>query len=499
MSPVESQTVPQQGLGTPRVVAPLLATFRQRLIDVGFTDEGNRGTADTSDAWSLASRLPAADASPFSTLATLFWLGAPVDARQAQAALEPLRLVDLEALGVADVRDGQVRPLCTIRATAGLLVASDLAGQPDPVLGHVPASETLARLTIRRHGRRALDLGSGCGVQSLLLARHCDEVISVDVNPRALAFTAFTAALNGATNIEVREGSWFAPVAGDRFDVIACNPPYVISPDTTFTYRDGGLPRDGVCRMVVREIAQHLADDGFATILCNWVYDDSWSDPLRSWVEGIGCDALLLRYATVDPATYAANWNAESRRRDPAAFETTVRRWVDYYAAERIARIGLGGVILRRRRGADHWVRPLDMATGPSRPSSDDIVRLFDTSDFLARCDGDEIFQHAYAPLEGHRIDQALEFDAGRYAVGPAVYRRVPGIGIEAHVDAAALEVLLECDGRRLLGDVVADTAERRGETVAAVRTLVAGPVRRLIESGFFVPMVAHKEGEDAC
>jgi hypothetical protein len=139
------------------------------------------------------------------------------------------------------------------------------------------------------------------------------------------------------------------------------------------------------------------------------------------------------------------------------------------------------------------------MATGPSCPSSDDVLRLFDTSDFLARRGGDEIFEHAYAPLEGHRIDQALTFDAGRYAVGPAVYRRVPGIGIEAHVDAAALEVLLECDGRRLLGDVVADTAERRGETVAAVRTLVAGPVRRLIESGFLVPTVAHKEGEDAC
>ena len=88
------------------------------------------------------------------------------------------------------------------------------AGQADPVLGNVPASETLARLTVRRPAGRALDLGSGCGVQGLLLARHSETVISVDVNPRALAFTAFNAASNAAANLESREFSGSRPSPG---------------------------------------------------------------------------------------------------------------------------------------------------------------------------------------------------------------------------------------------------------------------------------------------
>ena len=273
----------------------------------------------------------------------------------------------------------------------------------------------------------------------------------------------------------------------------------MISPDTTFTYRDGGLPRDAVCRMVVREAAGHLADGGFATVLCNWIHDGSWADPLQSWVAGTGCDALLLHYATVEAPTYAANWNAEARRRAPATFEATVRRWIEYYAAERIAHIGVGAVILRRREGGPHRVRSLDMAAGPTCQSSDDIVRLFNASDFLDACRGREIFGYAYAPVDGHRVDQALRFSDGAYAVGPAVFRRVPGIGLEAHVDAKVLEVLLECDGRRVLEELVIETARRRGEPVEAVRSLVDDPVRQLIERGFMIPVVDGGQGGDAC
>jgi methylase of polypeptide subunit release factors len=487
-----------QDLWAPRVVPHLIRDLRRSLLEAGLTEDGVR-SAGTADAWSLGAGQSATDGSPFSSLLTLLWLGAPVEASQARAALEPLRLEDLETLGVADLRDGHVRPRCVVRPVDGLLVASDLpTAHADPVLGNVPASDTLARLTVRRPAGRALDLGSGCGVQGLQLARHSQTVISVDVNPRALAFTAFNAALNETINLETREGSWFAPVAGERFDTITCNPPYVISPDTTYTYRDGGLRRDEVCRMVVREAARHLADEGVATVLCNWIHESSWSDPLRSWVADTGCDALLLHYATVDPPIYAANWNAELRRRAPATFEATVRRWIEYYAAEHIPHIGVGAVILRRRQGGRHWVRALDMGAGPTCQSSDDILRLFNASDFLEQHRGPEIFRHAYAPLEGHRVDQVLGFSGGKYAVGPAVFRRVPGIGLEVAVDARVLEVVLECDGRRVLEELAAETARRRGETVDAVRSLVEAPIRQLIERGFMLPRDERK-GEYAC
>jgi hypothetical protein len=92
--------------------------------------------------------------------------------------------------------------------------------------------------------------------------------------------------------------------------------------------------------------------------------------------------------------------------------------------------------------------------------------------------------------VDGHRVDQTLGHPEGKYVVGPAIFRFPAGIGLEARIDPRALDVLLECDGRRTLGDLVRDAAERRGEDVGSVSELVAGPVRHLVERGFMVPMV---------
>lgn len=137
------------------------------------------------------------------------------------------------------------------------------------------------RLTVHRPGARALDLGTGSGVQALVLARQAGSVTATDVNPRALDFVRFNAALNQLGNVLPQEGSWFGPVQGSTFDAIVSNPPYVISPDAAYTYRDAGLARDTVSRMVVTEAARHLPPGGIATVLCKWAHDDSWADPLN--------------------------------------------------------------------------------------------------------------------------------------------------------------------------------------------------------------------------
>ena len=75
------------------------------------------------------------------------------------------------------------------------------------------------------------------------------------MNQRALRLTRFNAALNEvADRIEVREGSFFEPVADDQFDLVATNPPFVISPATgeRLVYRDSGLPGDRVVEHIVR-------------------------------------------------------------------------------------------------------------------------------------------------------------------------------------------------------------------------------------------------------
>jgi methylase of polypeptide subunit release factors len=492
--------VTPHSLKTPAIDPARLAQLSQHLAAIGFTEDGVRQAvsgAAAPDPWSFASPELRADGSPLSIVARLFCFGVPVERRQAEAAFSPIALADLEHLGLVEIGDGLVRPIYLIRPANGLLIASDVPSSfSEIVLGAVPASDTLSRLTIRRPAARAFDLGTGSGVQALLLARHAAEVTAVDINPRAVALAGFNAALNALTNVRVREGSWFGPVDAERFDIIACNPPYVISPDTSFTYRDGGLTRDHVSRMVVRESARHLADGGFATVLCNWIHDGDWAGAIRPWVEGTGCDALFLHYATLDPVSYAMRWNAELRGRDPKAFEATVRRWLDYFRREQIGQIAFGGVILRRRDGAaPHWTRALPMADGPTGACSDQILRLFDAADFLESPAGHDLFRHAYTMVEGHTVNQALAFHGGQYGVAPAVFQLVPGLGLECPVDARALEVLLECRAERPLGELVRATAADRGETVEVVQALVGGAVRELVERGFMVPVRDLQQG----
>ena len=97
------------------------------------------------------------------------------------------------------------------------------------------------------------------------------EVIATDVNARALAYTELNAALNGIRNIECREGSLFEPVQGEKFDLIICNAPYVVSPETRWAYRDGGFAADDVSQRVVTTAAEHLRDGGYAALLVSWL------------------------------------------------------------------------------------------------------------------------------------------------------------------------------------------------------------------------------------
>jgi release factor glutamine methyltransferase len=72
-----------------------------------------------------------------------------------------------------------------------------------------------------------LDLGCGSGILSVFAAQRAARVIAVDINPHAVRCTRINAFIHGfETRGEVREGDLFAPVRGERFDLVLFNPPY---------------------------------------------------------------------------------------------------------------------------------------------------------------------------------------------------------------------------------------------------------------------------------
>ena len=112
----------------------------------------------------------------------------------------------------------------------------DLEVTPDTL---IPRSETelLVELALARipHGAasRIADLGTGSGAIALAIAseRPTARVVATDASEAALAVARRNAQGNDIANIEFRHGSWLAPLADERFDLIASNPPYIENGD----------------------------------------------------------------------------------------------------------------------------------------------------------------------------------------------------------------------------------------------------------------------------
>ena len=95
-----------------------------------------------------------------------------------------------------------------------------------------PETELLVELALASNPRSILDLGTGSGAIALALKRNRPQarVVAVESNEAALAL-ARRNALKLNLEVEFHHGQWFGPVAGERFDLVVSNPPYVASGD----------------------------------------------------------------------------------------------------------------------------------------------------------------------------------------------------------------------------------------------------------------------------
>jgi SAM-dependent methyltransferase len=412
----------------------------------------------------------------FSALVRLLVLGVPVETAEAEKALDPIVPARLERAGILVTDEGSMRAAIKLVPHGDLLIASDpdRGDNRDWVAGIHAPSVTLAKLTVRRPARRALDVGTGSGVQALLAARHSDTVVASDVNPRALRYAAFNARLNGVENVELREGSYFEPAAAERFDLIVSNPPYVISPDSAYAYRDSGLPADQVSRDVVRAAAEHLEEGGFAHILISWAHaaEQDWREPVEEWLEGLGCDAWLLHFGSDDPVTHASGW---LRPTAPERFEEALDRWLEYLRASGIEAVAYGAVVLRRRAGGRPWLRA-DSVALEREGAGLHVARVFDAQDLLQRLPDDEaLLDRRLALVPEHELEQTLAVSEGRLEVQRVVLTLTHGLAFDVGLDEHTLRLLPLLDGTRTVRDALDEP----------YATAAIPAVRRLLELGF--------------
>ena len=263
-----------------------------------------------------------------------------------------------------------------------IYVAADLGAHQRPgvlrkdhVLGIGHASLTLAQITERTPVERALDVGTGCGIQTFHLLAHARHVTATDISERALAFTRFNLLLNAPAldidpqnpqdRVSLREGSLLDPVAGERFNLVVSNPPFVITPrvagesaEEQFTYRDSGLPGDEIVSTMVRQLPSVLVPGGRAQMLGNWeIIRDSadpsqphpWDERVRAWVEEAGAEAWIIQRETLSPESYAETWLKDaSENRDRSHYEQTYMAYLNDFESRNVHSIGFGMIWLRR-------------------------------------------------------------------------------------------------------------------------------------------------------
>lgn len=141
-----------------------------------------------------------------------------------------------------------------------------------------PETELLVELALERlpaeAGAAAVDLGTGCGAIALALKRNRPRahVIAIEQSAAALEFATRNAAKLGI-EIEFRHGRWFEPVAGERFDVVVSNPPYVAAGDPHLDEGDvryepraallGGTEGLDAIDVITRAAPEHLNAGGW--------------------------------------------------------------------------------------------------------------------------------------------------------------------------------------------------------------------------------------------
>lgn len=432
---------------------------------------------------------------PLTTVLRLFQLGAEQSRADIENCFPATGFDALIANGVLRPTSGGAVAALDIRPHRGpdrdLLVISDLdaalRGDPvgrDHVLGVGGASMSLARAVIRTPVRRALDLGTGCGVQALHLDAHCDQIVATDTNPRALALAAATAALNGM-RWDLREGSLFEPVAGERFDLIVSNPPFVVGAgDRDYIYRDSGIAGDGLCRALIAQVGDHLEPGGVAQVMANWVVRDGedWRDRVGGWLAGTGLDAWVVQRELADPVSYVALWTADAGE-TPAQRARRGTAWLDWFDAESITGVGMGmitvgaGGAAEPHRVCEELTGPDDALTGP------EVAAFFARMDYLAGTGDDALLGARLSTppvlLERH----SLPGPQGWQEIS-AVVRRPGGPGAQLGVDEVFTALLAGCRGEVPLGTLIELLAAHHGVDADALAGAALPVVREAVARG---------------
>ncbi|MFC0627622.1 DUF7059 domain-containing protein [Kribbella deserti] len=348
----------------------------------------------------------------------------------------------------------------------------------DYVLGIAPASISLVNLTVPVRVDSALDVGTGCGIQALHLAEKAGRVVATDVNPRALLLARWTAELN-EIDIDVREGSLYEPVAGERFDLVVSNPPYVIAPPSEgkLTYRETGFAGDEVVERLLRQAPEHLTEGGWCQLLANWTHvrGEQWQDRLAGWTADRA--AWVVQREVLDPAEYVELWLRDAGLHGRPEYVQRYDEWLTWLEDQQVEAIGMGWITLRNVPGqaeCEAWPYEIEQPIGPHIQAR-----------FEREVPADLLGQHLVVAAD------VIEESAGPPgADDPAtiVLRRQRGMRRAEQADTVLAGFTGACDGDLSVGQILGALADLLDRPVDDLHRDYLPEITRLIREGFLDP-----------
>jgi hypothetical protein len=212
---------------------------------------------------------------------------------------------------------------------------------------------------------------------------------------------------------------------------------------------------------------------------------------MATWCRDSGCDALVLRFETYAPASYAADWLSATEGGDPARFQRELETWVGYLRSEGIEAVSAGLVTLRRVGSRAPWFRAHDAPERLVGPGGEHLLRAFAAHDFLAAARGDAALLEARLRVAPEGLEQVCESDGRGWQLGSATLRLDRGLAYSGSVEPLMAELVARCDGARTLRELLKEVSPDWQANPDAVAAAALPGVRVLIERGFLLPSLA--------
>lgn len=360
----------------------------------------------------------------------------------------------------------------------------------DHVMGVGGATRSLLSALPEGTVGQALDLGTGNGIVALHLSTMAQQVVATDVSPRAIWIARLNAQINGVDSIDFRVGDLFEPLQGERFDLVATNPPFVIAPSSEpgVLYRSSREPGDALMRRLLDGVADILEEDGVCIALANWERVGGETP----WIEQgapRGCSAWLIERGIQAPGSYVGTWLRDGGLLEGAhgyrqAFETWIRDFQD----RNVTGVSFGYLKLRRTTPSMFRCERVPNALGTKIPFGRAWAEAFESLRQIHHLD-----DRALLDLTMVRHEDVEEVRV--LTPGTDVIRRLSlakASGIERVIDADTIVAAFvgACDGELSLGQIADAIATLLNLGADSVRERTVRAARELVAAGMLVPVI---------